>query len=154
MAQTIPASNIFTVTNTLDITSVGSTTIPPGSLRDAMTQINSVTGPALIQFNIPTTDPGYNAATNTFVIKPLSSGTPASQNIFALPAINHTVTIDGYTQPGASPNTLTTSDNAVILIRIDGSLSTTPGNDGLIPFDDDGTTIRGLDFTGSAISWR
>ena len=148
MAQTIPASNIFTVTNTLDITSVGSTTIPPGSLRDAMTQINSVTGPALIQFNIPTTDPGYNAATNTFVIKPLSSGTPASQNIFALPAINHTVTIDGYTQPGASPNTLTTSDNAVILIRIDGSLSTTPGNDGLIPFDDDGTTIRGLDFTG------
>jgi len=147
MPQTFPAANIFTVTNTLDITSVGSTTVPPNSLRDAINNANAATGPALIQFDIPTTDPGYNAATNSFLIQPLSSGTVASLNIFALPAINNTITIDGYTQPGASPNTLTTSDNAVILIRIDGSLSTTPGNDGLIPYSDDGSTIRGLDFT-------
>ena len=30
------------------------------------------------------------------------------------------VTIDGYTQPGASPNTQLTSDDAVLLIELNG----------------------------------
>jgi hypothetical protein len=39
----------------------------------------------------------------------------------ALPDITHPVTIDGYTQPGASPNTLAVGDNAVLKIELNGS---------------------------------
>jgi trimeric autotransporter adhesin len=38
-----------------------------------------------------------------------------------LPIITEPVVIDGYTQPGASKNTLALGDNAVLLIRLDGS---------------------------------
>ncbi len=38
-----------------------------------------------------------------------------------LPAITSAVTLDGYTQPGSSANTSATSDNAVLLIELDGS---------------------------------
>jgi hypothetical protein len=147
--QDIPASNIFTVTNTQDLTttSVPVPDGPPGSLRAAINAANGASGPAEIVFDIPTTDPGYNPTTGAFVIKPISSGTQAELLAFALPYIGNTITIDGYTQPGASPNSLITSDNAVIKIQIDGSLTTTPGNDGLEPFDDDGSTIRGISFT-------
>src|SRR5262249_20294990 len=40
----------------------------------------------------------------------------------ALPAITRPVTIDGYTQPGASPNTLANADNAVLLIELRSGL--------------------------------
>ena len=33
-----------------------------------------------------------------------------------LPALSHPTVIDGYSQPGSSPNSLTQGDNAVILI--------------------------------------
>ncbi len=59
--------------------------------------------PVTIDFDIPGTGP--------FVIQP---ATP-------LPAILHSVLIDGYSQPGASPNTLGQGDNAVILIELNGS---------------------------------
>ena len=38
-----------------------------------------------------------------------------------LPAVTDAVTIDGYTQPGANPNTLVAGDNAVLLIEMDGT---------------------------------
>jgi len=41
----------------------------------------------------------------------------------SLPVISDAVTIDGYTQPGASANTLAVGNNAVLLIEIDGSSS-------------------------------
>ncbi len=147
LAEQTPAQT-FVVTNTLDATTIGGTP-PAGSLRAAVNAANSA-GASLVEidFNIPTSDPGYNATTNTFLIQPLSSSTPGSFNDFALPAINATMTIDGYTQPGASPNTSATSDNAKILIRIDGGKATTPGGSGFAPFDDDGSTFRGMDFTG------
>jgi hypothetical protein len=151
MPQDVPAANIFTVTNTLDITApMGDA--PPGSLRDAMNQAETASGANggsyEIDFNIPTSDPGYNSATGTFLIQPLSDNVPGSLDNFALPPINATVTIDGYTQPGASPNTLANGDNARILIRIDGGKATTPGGSGLVPFDDIGSVYRGMDFTG------
>ena len=40
----------------------------------------------------------------------------------ALPDITDPVTIDGYTQPGATPNTLAVGDNAVLEIELDGHL--------------------------------
>ena len=86
------------VTNTLDDGS-------PGSLRWAINLANSdpSSSPVTIDFDIPGTGP--------FVIQP---ATP-------LPAILHSVLIDGYSQPGASPNTLGQGDNAVILIDLNGS---------------------------------
>ncbi len=152
MPQDSVPTNVFTVTNTSDaiITSNEPTqyTGPAGSLRAAMFNANNAGGPAEIVFNIPTTDPGYEPSTGTFLIQPLSQSTPGSFNDFALPPINQTVIIDGYTQPGASPNTLANGDNAKLLIRIDGGKATTPGGSGMVPFDDTGSVFRGLIFTG------
>lgn len=150
MPEDIPPANVFTVTNTSDgVTLVGTQyTGPAGSLRAAMYNASQVAGTSSIVFNIPTTDPGFNAATGTFLIQPLSESVPGSLNNFALPPVNNTVIIDGYTQPGASPNTLAIGDNAKLLIQIDGSKATTPGGSGLSPFDDVGSVYRGMVFTG------
>ena len=55
----------------------------------------------------------------------------------------HTITIDGYTQPGASPNTLPNGDNAVLKIQITG-----PGG-GIgtaVVFSGGNSVVRGLVF--------
>jgi len=112
---------VFVVTNTYDS--------GPGSLREAMFDVNQSNSPPAdtIDFNIPGTGP--------FVISPLS----------ALPTLNHATIIDGYTQPGASSNTLTQGDNAVIWIQVDGSLSGFH-LDGLT-LSAGGSTVRGLAIT-------
>jgi titin len=76
----------YTVTNTLDAGT--------GSLRQAITSANSnMMGPNDIVFNIPNTDPNFNATTGVYTI------TLAS----LLPTINClSCTIDGTTQPGSS----------------------------------------------------
>jgi hypothetical protein len=107
-----------------------------GSLRQAILDANAAaTGtagnPDLIQFNLPTTDPGYNGTTGAFTIQPLS----------ALPTVTDTVVLDSYTQPGASPNTLAIGDNAVLNIVLDGSLA--GAVDGLV-IGGGNTTVRGL----------
>ena len=103
---------IFTVVNTNDA--------GPGSLRQAITDANATVGSDTINFNIPATDPNRNPTTGVCTIRPASS----------LPKLTDPVMIDGYTQPGASVNTLTNGDNAVLLIEINGS-SAGPGNTGL-----------------------
>ncbi len=113
----------FVVTNTNDS--------GPGSLRQAMLNANLSNSPPAdtIQFDIPGTGP--------FTITPLS----------ALPTITHPTIIDGYTQPGASPNTLAVGDNAVILIQLNGSSS---GFSNGIAIDAGGSTVRGLAITDFA----
>ncbi|HEX4319689.1 MAG TPA: choice-of-anchor D domain-containing protein [Acidobacteriaceae bacterium] len=150
MPHDTPPANTFTVTNTSDsVIAVGTSyTGPAGSLRKAMYDASQATGTSSIVFNIPTTDPGYNPTTGSFLIQPLSESVPGAFNNFALGPINATVTIDGYTQPGASPNTSANADNAKLLIQIDGAKATTPGGAGLVPFDDSGSVYRGLIFTG------
>jgi hypothetical protein len=85
------------------------------SLRAAIYQVNgdssdSAASPDTITFNVPQTDPGYDAATGVWTIAPGS----------ALPTITRPVVIDGYSQPGASPNTQPLSDNAVLKIELSG----------------------------------
>ena len=78
----------------------------PGSLRQAILDANALPGADRIVFNIPGT------GRHTIDV---------SQNF--LPALTDSVTIDGYTQPGARPNTLEHGTNATILIQIDGGYS-------------------------------
>src|ERR1043165_3676228 len=66
-----------------------------GSLHDAILQANDTIGPNTIAFNIP------------------GSGVHTTALTTALPDIIRPLIIDGYTQPGASPNTLAIGDNAV-----------------------------------------
>jgi hypothetical protein len=106
----------FTVTNTADS--------GPGTLRQAILDANSNPGMDTIAFAIP------GGGVHTIL---LSS---------ALPAITDSVLIDGYTQPGSSPNTLSTGDNAIILIEIDGAGAGVVG--ALIDVAAGATVVRGL----------
>jgi hypothetical protein len=105
----------------------------PGSLRQAIMDANADrTGPAqLITFNIP--GPGVQ--------------TIAVQS--ALPALSFGTTIDGYTQPGAKPNSPAIGTNAVLLIEINGS-SLPAGQTGITlgTAYGDGQVIRGLVING------
>ena len=120
----------FVVTNTNDS--------GPGSLRQAISdsesQGSTLALPNHIVFAIPETDPGKDPNTGAFVIHPL---TP-------LPPIFQPSVIDGYTQPGSSPNTnpIDQADNAKIRVEIDGSQAGRPA-DGLELFAA-GCTVRGL----------
>ena len=95
---------VFTVTTTADS--------GVGSLRSAINQANAVDVPDVVPilFAIPGSGP--------FTISPISP----------LPMITHAVIIDGYSQSGASPNSLTSADNASLQIILDGSAV---GGDGL-----------------------
>lgn len=89
------AAATFTVINTADS--------GPGSLRQAILDANANTGQDTIAFNIP------------------GSGVHTIVPTTALPVVTESVIIDGYTQPGASANTLTNGDNAVLLVELNGS---------------------------------
>jgi hypothetical protein len=84
----------FTVTNTNDSGA--------GSLRQAIISANASPGPHFIEFNIPGTG-----------VKTISPTSP-------LPILNQRIFINGYSQPGASVNTLATGNNAVLLIELNG----------------------------------
>src|SRR5262249_26870936 len=60
-----------------------------------------------------------------------------------LPAITEAVTVDGYTQSGASPNTLPVGDNAVLRVGLDGSLLS---NGSGLTILGSNSTVRGLKF--------
>jgi hypothetical protein len=115
----------FTVTNNSDT--------GPGSLYQAITDANNMPGADRVLFNIP--GPGVHII-------------DVSHN--SLPTLTDSLVIDGYSQPGAKPNSLVVGDNAVLLIQIDGAAATAPGAGFVL---DHGTTlpdyvIRGLSITG------
>ena len=108
----------FTVTNTADA--------GPGSFRQAILNANSNPGANLIQFSLP------------------GSGVRTLAPLAPLPLITNTVTIDGYSQPGSSPNTLANSNNAVLLVRLDGVNLTNGFPIGLSFTNASNNTVRGL----------
>jgi hypothetical protein len=113
--QTAAQAATFSVTNTNDTGS--------GSLRQAILDANANAGSDTINFNI--------AGGGIKTITPTG----------ALPEITEGVTIDGYSQPGATANTLAVGNDAVILIELnlvnDASLFGLKVSGGA-------TTIRGL----------
>src|ERR671916_425382 len=86
---------LFIVNNTAD-PGDGNCTASGCTLREAMNEANAFPGKAAIHFDIP----GGGVKT----ISPNSR----------LPEITDEVTIDGYTQPGASPNTKVKGTDAVL----------------------------------------
>jgi len=121
----------FTVTDTSDSVN------DPGSLRHVLTASNqSGPGPNTIDFNIPTSDPGFNATTQTWTLAPAS----------ALPAISVPVVIDAYSQPGAAPdsNGPGLGDNAILKIELDGNNAGTAASGLTVTGSGGGSTISGL----------
>ena len=108
----------FTVTSTADS--------GPGTLRYAINEANAEGGSNTIAFDIPGSGPQ--------VISPMSE----------LPPIISPVTIDGYTQPGSSPNTSATGDNAVPSIVIDGSQITNITQSLGLQLQANNSTVEGL----------
>ncbi|HKS35570.1 MAG TPA: DUF6531 domain-containing protein, partial [Verrucomicrobiae bacterium] len=119
--STIPPAT-FTVINTNDS--------GPGSLRQAILEANAnpTPGQHLIQFAIP----GSGLRTIT-----LST---------SLPTPTESVSIDGFTQSGSSPNTLANGNNANQLIRVHGSALVGNG----LTFNSPSNVVRGIIFTGFA----
>jgi hypothetical protein len=98
------------------------------SLRGAITKANrtanDAAGPDEIRFNIPGAGP--------HTISPTTS----------LPGVTDTVTIDGYTQPGASPRT--GSSAAVLKIQLNGASAGQTFTGLTLEDGADGTMLRGL----------
>ncbi len=115
------AQSVFFVTTTADL--------GPGSLRQAILDANAHPGADMIRFDIP--DPGPHT------IQPQSS----------LPHITDPLVIDGYSQPGAVPNSLAVGHDGVIDIQLDGSKQSDSGGAGLW-FDAGESLVRGLALYG------
>jgi hypothetical protein len=114
-AKTAHASTTFTVTNTNDN--------GPGSLRQAILNANATTGADAINFAIPGTD--------VHTISPISQ----------LPTITGPVTINGYSQQGASPNQKAVGSDAALKIELSGD--SYPGGTGLV-LGAPNSTVKGL----------
>ena len=110
------ASTTFTVTNTNDSGA--------GSLRQAILDANNTPGADVINFNI--------SGSEVHTISPISP----------LPTITEAVTINGYSQPGATPNTLAVGTNANLLIELEGSKLATPHHG--LAIGASNSTIKGL----------
>ncbi len=117
----VKAQTTFIVTHTDDTGA--------GSLRQAILDANADSDLDEIHFNITTGSPPYT-------IQPTS--------LHPLPVITHPVVIDGYTQPGASPNTNPPhlGSNAVLMIELDGTNAGTTANG--LEISAGNSTVRGL----------
>ena len=137
-ATGVTVANAFVVTNTNNS--------GIGSLRQAILNANTKPGSDAIVFDIP--------GSGVHTISPASP----------LPPIADPVVIDGYTQPGASPNTLAVGDNAILLIEVNGAnagigvtgLTITAGSStvrGLVinRFGGDGIAITGSGASNNAV---
>jgi hypothetical protein len=119
----VVTAEVFTVVN--------SNSTGPGSLLQAVEDANTHPGkrPHTVVFDIP--GPGVHT------IDLNKKGI----------AIGYSIIIDGYTQPGASPNTLSVGNNAVILIQLDGGGPFAKGSGAVLMAGND-SVVRGLSFTG------
>lgn len=116
------------------------------SLREAIASINAqnTSGDA----DIAAQNPGVFGANDTIRfsiagtgVQTIRVGVDPSAFHTPLPPITVPLMIDGYTQPGASPNTLANGDNAILRIVLDGRQGGLI--DGLV-VSGGNTTIRGL----------
>jgi hypothetical protein len=86
-----------------------------------------------------------NAGLDTITFNISGGGVHTIALTSALPIITDAVVIDGYTQPGASPNTSINGNNAVLLIELNGSNA---GAVSGLNISAGGSTVRGLVLNG------
>jgi hypothetical protein len=110
--------------NTSSISALIAAPGPDGviSLREAITAANNTSGTDTINFAIP------------------GSGLQTIIPLTPLPTITDPVVIDGYTQPGSSPNSLAVGDNSVHLIELNGNSAVC----GALVITAGNSTLRGL----------
>src|SRR5205085_1082569 len=173
---TINPSSPVTITLKVDVTAlpgasinntanVSSSTFDPNSTNNSASTSNAVSGCDLVVMN--TNDSGAhslrlaiqcanaNPGLDTITFNIPGGAIHTIQPATSLPSITDPVIIDGYTQPGASANILATSDNAILLVEINGSSTGGLGIGLNISSSGGGSTLRGLAiyrFGGSAIS--
>jgi len=119
-----------------------------GSLRQAIVDANSNWGINNMVFNIPISDPNYNASTGVFTIKVTST---------ELPSINNRVLlIDGFTQTAFTGNTNTTTFGAGGQVGVDNiNLPTVDGPEIEIVDDSPNNDLKwGIQIGGRDITLR
>jgi hypothetical protein len=123
-ASAAASANTYTVTSTADSGA--------GTVRQAMLDANANPGPDTIAFNI------VGGGVHTITLATL------------LPALTSPVTIDGYTQPGASANTKPVGQglDTVLVIQVTGGA----GIDPCFQVQTSDTTIKGLVINGCTTS--
>ena len=97
----------------------------PGSLRQALLDVNASPGPHAVQFSLP------------------GGGVHTLAPLTPWPAPTNTVALNGYSQPGSKPNSLQWGDDAVLLIRLDGQKLTNSLAPALV-LHSGGSSVRGL----------
>lgn len=145
-SPTAHAASTLIVTTTADL----STCTTKLSLRCAITQANKDGSGDTITFNIPRTGPGCVRSVCTISI------TDAFNPLPTLTASN--TTINGYTQPGARPNTnpLSSGDNAILTVHLDGGPSLNvegvgvSGNGDIIKGFSITNFVHGIETTGNS----
>src|SRR5712691_3748003 len=142
--RTTPA--VITVTTVADDITPNDASV---SLREAITAVNA--GNDLGDPDITAQNPGIFGINDTIHfningagVKTINVGTDASAAGIPLPTIVQPVTIDGYTQGVATPNTQANTDNAVILIELNGTGAGTAVNGLTLGAGSGGSTIDGL----------
>jgi CSLREA domain-containing protein len=142
----------ITVTTAVDDLTPNDGTV---SLREAITAVNA--GNDLGDPDITAQAPGTFGINDRINFAVPGTGVVAINLVSALPTVVKPLTVDGYTQAGAAVNTLANGDNAVILIRLNGT-SAGAAVDGLtLGTGSGGSTVRGLDvadFKGNGIVVR
>jgi hypothetical protein len=113
-----------------DFTVINTAPSGPGSLHQAIADANTLPAIDRVVFEIP------GAGVQKIDI---------SNN--GLPTVTDPVVIDGYTQPGARPNTQPVGNDAVILVQIDGTGSSASQTYG-ITISAGGSAVRGLCLVG------
>ncbi len=119
------------------------------TLRAALHEANNRPGPEQIKFNVRNAD---GSCPSVVTIKPTKNDAPPGSanptdpdtwmGTFMLEDQGAPITIDGYTQCGAKPNTAATAGNAVIKIELDGGGIDTKCRDSRAPKGIDGIEIR------------
>ena len=120
---TAHAATTFTVDNTIDPGNGTCSAAAGCTLREAIAAANEAPGADTINFDIPGSG--------------VRSIAPGSK----LPEITEAVTINGYSQPGTSPNTLARGTNALLLVQLDG---TNAGETSGLDIEAKDVVVRGL----------
>src|SRR6266404_6805123 len=121
---------------TITVTGIGDTIAVDGvvTLREAITAANT---------NAPSGDaPAGDSGLDVINFNIPGGGVKTISPTSALPAISEPITINGYTQPGASPNTLALGSDAVLLIELNGANAGASANG--LTLNGGNSTIRGL----------